>query len=112
MTVRQRPQRSLGPNDYRTPVGKRQGLTRVQVEMFAEAQGRKCALCERPLGDDFAVDHDHELAKLHGHGVDRGCPLCFRGLLCRSCNTALGVFREDPRLLHKAASYVVFRRTV
>ncbi len=107
----QRPQRALGPKDYRTPTGKRQGLTRVQVEMLLAAQKGRCALCgrgERGLG--WQVDHDHEMAKLHTHPVNVGCPKCVRGILCKTCNTALGALLDSPTLLRKAASYVEFLR--
>jgi hypothetical protein len=39
------------------------------------------------------LDHDHA----GGH---------LRGLLCLSCNQALGHFRDDPALLRRAAEYV------
>ena len=45
------------------------------------------------LGISLHVDHDH------GTGE-------FLGLLCVRCNNALGLFREDPDLLRRAASYV------
>lgn len=75
-------------------VGKRHGLTRQDRElMFARQQGM-CAICQRPIPsvDDALVDHDHGLARVHGHAVHTGCPRCVRGLLCRPCNSALGWF--------------------
>lgn len=53
----------LKPMDYRDLVARQKGL---------------CALCEAPItGKDCHVDHDH----VRGH---------VRGLLCASCNLALG----------------------
>ena len=53
-----------------------------------EFQGGRCALCRLATGKArrLAVDHDHELAKLHDHPVEQGCRLCVRGLLCKRCN--------------------------
>jgi hypothetical protein len=39
------------------------------------------------------VDHDHGTGEI-------------RGLLCVPCNNTLGLFREDPDLLKRAARYV------
>ena len=94
--VRQRPQRALpGLLDPRTPTRKRQGLTQVQVEAVRVEQ-QQCALCQKPLGSDFMVDHCHACATAHGHDPRVGCPQCFRALLCRPCNSALGWFEKRP----------------
>lgn len=66
--------------------------------LFARQQGR-CAICETvehggpSTHSRLFADHDHAT----------GEP---RGLLCFRCNTALGKFRDDPRLLLRAAAYV------
>ena len=41
----------------------------------------------------FCVDHDHKTNKI-------------RGLLCNSCNRGLGYFRDDIRMVRKAAKYL------
>lgn len=74
------------------------------------AQGGRCAIGGEPLGALVAVDHDHELARLHGHAAERGCPACFRGVVCNGHNAALGAFDDDPALLRRAADYVERRR--
>ena len=69
---------------------------------LAEAQGGRCAICRQPEThrdrsgsvQPLGVDHDHRTGKV-------------RGLLCHSCNTALGYFRDDPALLTAAAEYVM-----
>jgi hypothetical protein len=64
------------------------------------SQGGVCAICRGPekrlhRGQvrNLAVDHCHK----HGH---------MRGLLCGDCNTALGLFQDNPELLLRAASYL------
>jgi hypothetical protein len=56
------------------------------------------------------VDHDHELARRHGHNPERGCPSCFRGIACNAHNAALGAFHDDPAVLRRAADYIERRR--
>ena len=70
-------------------------LTVEEYDAILEAQDGVCALCECPPtpGISLHVDHDH------GTGA-------IRGLRCVRCNNALGLFREDPDLLKRAARYV------
>ena len=104
--VRQRRQRPLSPADPRQSTRKRQGLTQLQVRAAVAAQGGRCAIGGEPLGALVMVDHDHALARLHGHDPGRGCPSCFRGIACNAHNTALGAFGDDPELLRRAADYI------
>jgi Recombination endonuclease VII len=71
------------------------GLTVEEYNRILEAQGGVCAICEAPPtpGISLHVDHDHGTGEI-------------RGLLCVRCNNALGLFREDPDLLKRAARYV------
>jgi hypothetical protein len=82
----------------------------VQVEALRQRQQGLCALCRRPLGLRFAVDHDHQLAVMHGHRAERGCASCIRGLTCHDCNGWLRGFRDDPTFLLRAAKYAASRR--
>jgi len=54
--------------------------------------GRRCRIC----GDQeraVVLDHCHETNIV-------------RGLICGLCNSALGLFRDDPDLMRRAAEYV------
>jgi hypothetical protein len=64
------------------------GITSELYWAIYEFQGGRCAICRLATGKAkrLAVDHDHELAKLHDHPVDQACRLCVRGLLCSRCN--------------------------
>jgi hypothetical protein len=70
------------------------GWSQLEYDLALIEQGNRCALCGRPpSGEGLHADHDHD-------------DLRRRGLLCRSCNTALGMFQDDPELMRRAASYV------
>lgn len=77
---------------------RRYGLTPETLEAMKQAQGHACALCRKPLGERFLshVDHCHETGRV-------------RGVLCISCNHALGVLGAG---LARALEYVRTRRTL
>jgi len=57
-------------------------------------QGGTCAICNRPPGKQrLYVDHCHKT------GV-------FRGLLCATCNSNLGKWRDSIETLERAADYL------
>ena len=60
-----------------------------------ERQGNMCAICEtkKPNGRGWNVDHDHETGEI-------------RGILCSSCNRALGLFKDNPLILINAIRYL------
>lgn len=61
-----------------------------------EAQGGRCAICQRATGKTkrLAVDHDHKTGEV-------------RGLLCGPCNRGvLGHLRDDPEALQRAITYL------
>lgn len=58
--------------------------------MLIEQDGL-CAVCyEKPA---TSVDHDHKTGQV-------------RGLLCRNCNTGLGMFGDNPELMLAASAYI------
>ena len=64
-------------------------------EMVKDQEG-KCIICEkhqRDMKTSICVDHCHTT----GH---------IRGLLCRECNTGLGLFKDNSLLLQRAAIYL------
>lgn len=79
-------------NTHRTVIRK----THKHYQEMLRAQGNGCALCgksEDENGQRLAIDHNHTT-----HQV--------RALLCRSCNTGIGAFKEDKELLNKAIEYI------
>lgn len=73
---------------------KKYGLSWEDVLAMIEKQGGSCLICRNQLGDDPCVDHDHETGEV-------------RGVLCRLCNTGLGMFRDDPTVASAAVEYLI-----
>lgn len=58
------------------------------------SQQHKCAICEITLTESTChVDHDHNTGLI-------------RGLLCRACNTGLGLYGDSTDRLSRAISYL------
>lgn len=77
-------------------LAKRYGITVEDFFDILEAQGGCCGICERhlPKGSRNAVvDHCHKTGQV-------------RGVLCVSCNVALGKFKDSKEGLLKAIDYL------
>ena len=64
------------------------GLTQELFDLLLEAQQNACGMCHEPFEEQqlIHVDHDHACCQ----GKNRSCGRCIRGLLCHTCNIALG----------------------
>ena len=80
------------------------GIPRVEVMRMVEQQGG-CAICATKTGTDWVVDHDHACCPR-----TRTCGKCVRGVVCRKCNSGLGMFGDDPNRLLAAAAYLLSTR--
>lgn len=72
------------------------GLSPSIVEQIWNEQNRQCAICKEYIelwSKNTHIDHNHETGRV-------------RGLLCLSCNTGLGHFKDNPNLLREAAAYL------
>ena len=81
---------------------KRYGLTVGEVEEQRKKQDNCCAICHTHVDDiphasfkhnPLVIDHCHETNE-------------FRGLLCPTCNTGLGQFKDNVQLLQRAIAYL------
>ncbi len=63
-------------------------LTQEQFNRLLNAQKHTCGMCHEPFEDGqlIHVDHDHACCRRK----NRSCGKCLRGLLCHTCNIALG----------------------
>lgn len=76
------------------------GITQEEYDARLLAQGGKCAICRTTdpggRGNNWNIDHCHETGEI-------------RGLLCWSCNTGLGKFKDSKELLKNAYDYLRIR---
>lgn len=74
-------------------------LTLMQYNHLKEQLGTDCMICgsetvENSRGrHNMCIDHDHD------SGV-------VRGFLCHHCNCAIGMFKDDVKLMQKAIDYL------
>jgi hypothetical protein len=76
------------------------GIDTGRYYVMLAAQGGCCAICKKSESNEIkgkivalAVDHDHATGAV-------------RALLCSACNTALGLFNDEPALLDAAKTYL------
>ena len=65
-------------------------------------QNNKCGICGIDASEyekKFSVDHAHDADQDH-----------VRGLLCQSCNVAIGLFDEDVEYLKSAIGYLLHHK--
>jgi ribosomal protein L34E len=80
------------------------GITVDQYDDMVKTQNETCAICNKPeqvidvrftnKAKRLTVDHEHSTGRV-------------RGLLCSSCNRALGLFGDDPKLTAAATVYLL-----
>ena len=70
-------------------------ITVEEYEALQKQQDNKCGICNKP----FAGKRRHSIDHLHKTKI-------IRGLLCGKCNSALGLFKDHPKILLKAINWV------
>jgi hypothetical protein len=69
-------------------------ITFDEYSALLEGQNSCCAICKKkPTNKHLAVDHCHKTGKI-------------RGLLCNSCNRAIGLMKDDITLLKNSIKYL------
>lgn len=75
----------------------RYGLTKSDFEAMWTAQEGRCGICGKELHrtgmKSCNIDHDHS------NGI-------VRGLLCRACNSGIGLLGDDPERLRAALEWL------
>ena len=69
--------------DWKATIRRKYGMTIEEYDRLFDEQDGVCAICGRTNGNKrLAVDHDHTTGWV-------------RGLLCHSCNVAIGLLGDD-----------------
>lgn len=72
----------------------RRGITPEELIDRYQRQEECCAICNKYIDiSESAIDHNHKTDE-------------FRGVLCKKCNRALGLFEDSPLILKKAIDYL------
>lgn len=74
------------------------GLTPEEYESLAARQNYKCAICKIEFDGTEHLDHDHSSGWV-------------RGILCKKCNPAIGLFDEDIIRMQEAIEYLISNAT-
>lgn len=83
---------------------KKHNMTLEKYLEIKKEQGDACKICgthESGYRTRLSVDHDHACCP-----GEPSCGKCFRGLLCHSCNMALGSAKDDINILQKMIEYL------
>lgn len=79
---------------------KKYKITQADYDAMLLEQDGLCAICQRPETETrkgtlkrLAIDHCHVTGRV-------------RGLLCSSCNHAIGKLKDDPALVRRALEYL------
>lgn len=88
--------RKANPDKSKNNDLKKYGISLEVFNFLRKSQNYSCAICEKHEDDEkthLCVDHNHTTGEV-------------RGLLCTSCNTALGGFQDNKAYLQKAIYYL------
>ena len=78
------------------------GLTREEFYSMYAAQDGKCGICRISLSRDIlTIGHPHSACIDHNHETGE-----IRGILCRHCNGALGLFKDRLDVIERAVEYL------
>ena len=71
------------------------GISFPEYESMLRLQDYRCAICGRKFTKDnvACVDHDHKTGQV-------------RALLCKQCNTGIGMLQDNPSIIHEAEMYI------
>jgi hypothetical protein len=69
------------------------GISAAEYDALLKKQNGACAICRRRSKERLCVDHCHWTGMI-------------RGLLCRRCNLALGMLKDDQGSLIAAVAYL------
>lgn len=73
---------------------KRHNISVEEFWSFYEEQDGTCPVCDKAIqAEDSAIDHNHKTGEV-------------RGILCKTCNRALGLLGDSPDTLARGSKYL------
>ena len=97
------PDISFGSADHRNGVKYKYGLTVQQYQAMFRTQNGECAICHRKIRNGKGVPAKDQACVDHNHVTDK-----VRALLCKKCNSGLGMFKDRIELLKRAMAYLEY----
>jgi len=89
-------------NKENSRIFERYGITLEQYSLMLENQNNVCAICKsKEIAKDNRSGNTRRLAVDHCHNSRK-----VRGLLCTSCNTALGSAKDNIEILKNMIAYL------
>lgn len=81
----------------------RYNLSEEELILLVNKQNCKCAICEKELNKNVSnkENKDADLCIDHCHTTNK-----VRGLLCRDCNFAIGLIKDNIKILENAIYYL------
>ena len=68
-----------------------------KYDYLLKSQNGVCKICQKTDNRRLSIDHDHKTGEV-------------RGLLCRKCNSALGLLDDNPQVINNALVYLLSSR--
>lgn len=79
---------------------RKHGINRAIWDEMLVAQSGLCKVCDSQLKSP-CLDHDHQCCpRIYS------CGGCIRGIICKNCNSALGLANESVQTLQKMITYL------
>lgn len=85
----------------------RYGITPTDYWDMWKKQKNRCAICKCEFSKDTKDNIDHS----HAEKFDKRDPRAVRGLLCMECNTGLGKFQDNSKVMLRGISYILNHKT-
>jgi hypothetical protein len=82
-------------------LNKKYGLSLNEYIEKWKGQKGKCEICNKEFSESNIFSKPHNLVVDHNHYTKQ-----IRGLLCNSCNRALGLFQDKNNIVQKAYEYL------
>ena len=88
-------------NRWRSAIKINYGMSEQEWHELLQQQGGGCAICGETASIELSTGTVQRMSVDHCHNSGK-----IRGILCNTCNRAIGLLKDDARLLRRAADYL------